>query len=372
VSRRRYQQGSLKIRCGSWVAQWREGSHRRNRVLGKVRASGKKVQDEDKGLTKTEARSMLAEIVRGVNRRPQQPSENASFGDFVNYVYLPFYVRKWKRSTASCNAYRFRRHLMPEFGSRPLGTFTRIELQDFLDRKTAAGHSFSTVDHLKWDLKQIFGLAVADGNLQRNPAALLLTAKPNLSRNKPVMTGEQVVLLSSVLEPRENLICMLAVMAGMRPGEIFGLQWKHVNGSHLAVDQRVYRGDIDSPKTGTRTVALSDHLQALFSAWRKVSGEPGPECWVFPSETLSTPFRKDNCWRRWINPRLMPIGLEWINFQVMRRTHASRMRELGVNPKTVADQLGHSVDVDLNVYTQTSIEERTKAMNELQSSTFIM
>jgi hypothetical protein len=48
------------------------------------------------------------------------------------------------------------------------------------------------------------------------------------------------------------------------------------------------------------------------------------------------------------------------------------MRELGVDPKTVADQLGHSVDVDLNVYTQTSIEERTKAMNALQSSTFIM
>ena len=371
MSRRRFQQGSLKIRCGSWVGQWREGVHRRNRVLGRVRVPGKKAQPKD-AITKWQARAILAEIVRTVNRNPEQPSENVSFGDFVNHVYLPFYVRKWKRSTASCNKYRFRRHLLPEFGSRPLGSFTRIGLQDFLDRKAAAGHSFSTVDHLQWDLKQIFGLAVADGNLQRHPAALLLTVKPNLSRNKPVMTGEQVVLLSSVLEPRENLICLLASQAGMRPGEIFGLKWKHFNGGHVAVDQRVYRGDIDSPKTGARTVALSDRLQVLFSAWRELSGETGSECWVFPSETLSTPLRKDNCWRRWIKPRLTSIGLDWINFQVMRRTHASRMRELGVDPKTVADQLGHSVEVDVNVYTQTSIEARRKAVNALESSTFVM
>ncbi|MGH9785342.1 MAG: hypothetical protein ACRD88_14265 [Terriglobia bacterium] len=64
--------------------------------------------------------------------------------------------------------------------------------------------------------------------------------------------------------------------------------------------------------------------------------------------------------------------MEWINFQVMRRTHASRMRELGVDPKTVADQLGHSVEVDVNVYTQTSIEARRKAVNALESSTFVM
>lgn len=49
------------------------------------------------------------------------------------------------------------------------------------------------------------------------------------------------------------------------------------------------------------------------------------------------------------------FGLACVNFQVMRRTHASLMRELKVDPKIVADQLGHSVDVDLNVYTKTAL-----------------
>ena len=66
---------------------------------------------------------------------------------------------------------------------------------------------------------------------------------------------------------------------------------------------------------------------------------------------------KDNCWRRKFLPKLKEAGLEWANFQVMRRTHSSLMRKLGVDPKLVADQLGHTLDVNLNVYTETDLGE---------------
>jgi hypothetical protein len=38
--------------------------------------------------------------------------------------------------------------------------------------------------------------------------------------------------------------------------------------------------------------------------------------------------------------------MDWANVQVMRRTHAPLMNGLGVNGKLVADQLGHSLDVN--------------------------
>jgi len=56
----------------------------------------------------------------------------------------------------------------------------------------------------------------------------------------------------------------------------------------------------------------------------------------------------------------------------MRRTHASLMRELKVDPKTVADQLGHSVDVDLNVYTTTALGPRKEALNAFESALRVM
>jgi integrase len=292
----------------------------------------------------------------------------------VNTIYLPHFNRKWKGSTAGCNLDRLKHHLLCEFAGRTLGTFTRIELTEFLDRKAAAGLSFSTVDHLRWDLKQIFGMAVAEGSLRMNPAALLFTPKEAPRPARPTMTRAQVGLLFSVLQPRELAICMLATVAGMRPSEIFGLKWQHVNPDHIEIEQRLYRGKIDSPKTdrSTRTVAISEGLESAIANWRTLSADPGPDEWMFPSETRKTPLAKDNCWRRWIAPKLKSVELQWANFQVMRRTHATLMRELHVDPKVAADQLGHSVDVNLNVYTQTGLGQRKEAVNTLESALRIM
>ena len=62
--------------------------------------------------------------------------------------------------------------------------------------------------------------------------------------------------------------------------------------------------------------------------------------------------------------------MEWANFHVMRRTHSNLMKELGVDPKLVADQQGHTLDVNLNVYTATSVDLRKKAVDKLENRLF--
>ena len=78
-------------------------------------------------------------------------------------LFLPFYRRKWKESTASTTEERIRHHLVNRYKERHLTTFTRTQLQDFLDEKADQGLSTSTVDHLRWDLKQVFRFATAEG-----------------------------------------------------------------------------------------------------------------------------------------------------------------------------------------------------------------
>jgi integrase len=73
-----------------------------------------------------------------------------------------------------------------------------------------------------------------------------------------------------------------------------------------------------------------------------------------------------NCWRRHIGPKLKKAGLGWATFQVMRRTHSSLLSDLNVHPKVVADQLGHTVDVNQNVYTKTGLGRRKKAVKSLE------
>ena len=59
---------------------------------------------------------------------------------------------------------------------------------------------------------------------------------------------------------------------------------------------------------------------------------------------MKAPVTRDHCWRRRVGPKLEEAGLGWVNFQVMRRTHSSLMNDLKVDPKIVADQLGHTLE----------------------------
>ena len=103
-------------------------------------------------------------------------------------------------------------------------------------------------------------------------------------------------------------------------------------------------------------------------AWLSETPATGPEGWLFPSERVITPLSKDNIMRRNIRPRLELVKLAWVDFHAMRRSHSTLMREVGVDPKIVADMMGHDVDVNLNVYTQTSMQSRIEAVEALEAA----
>jgi hypothetical protein len=73
----------------------------------------------------------------------------------------------------------------------------------------------------------------------------------------------------------------------MRPGEIFALKWGRLEAKYADIRQRVYRGDIDTPKSthSVRHAALSDGLLSAVAEWKTVAIDPSPDAWVFPSES---------------------------------------------------------------------------------------
>jgi integrase len=357
--RKRYQQGSLTKVDGNWIAQWWEDGHRRKRTLGRISK-----------IAKSKAQADLEAIVAPINARTSAPSPSTKWGEFVKNTYLPFYTRKWKLSTKNTNEERFRTHLFPVFEERKLGSFSRDELQDLLDAKASTGLSYSTVAHLRWDLRQVFRMAVQEGHLLRNPAELLFIPRDAPRPVHTFMTEEEVNICFNALELRERLILKLAILAGLRPGEIFGLKWVHLSGTHADIQQRVYRGHIDSPKTSNsnRKAALAEGLLEDIRAWKAIVLDDSPDAWVFASENPLKPLWRDNLWRRHIAPKLAAVNLGWVDFHAMRRTHATLMNELHDDPKMVADQLGHTLDVSQNVYTRRSVKKRKLAVDALESA----
>lgn len=345
-----------------WVLLYRENGARRYLTLG---AHSK--------MSKSDARKKRDELMQEINaRQAAAPDPEITFGDFFEGVALPFLRSKWKRSTASTSENRIRHHLLAAFGEQKLSTLGLQGLQAFLTAK-AADFSRSVVAHLRWDLRSVFKLAVAEGYVKRDPTGALYTPKEAKVAATRAMSREEVEKHINALGIRERVIDQLAIFVGMRPGEILALQRKHVSegGERIVIEQRLYRGDLDTPKTHTskRIVAIPPKTAAAVREWMTyVDGKP--DAWVFASENPARPMWRDNIWFRYMKPKLETVGLGWANFQVMRRTHASLGHDAGIDPKVAADQRGHGIGVALDVYTHASLAKRAEAAARLENSVF--
>jgi integrase len=346
-----------------WVLLYRDGEAKRYLTLGPASK-----------LSQSDACKKRDEIMNEVNaRQSTAPDPDITFGNFLEGVALPFLRSKWKRSTASTTENRIRYHLLAEFREHKLAGLGLKGLQAFLQSK-ATLLSRSVVAHLRWDLRSVFRLAVAEGHIERDPTPALYTPKEAKTTGALVMSKDEAEQHVGALELRERVIAHLAIFVGMRPGEILALQRKHVSHGcrEVVIEQRLYRGDIDTPKTTSskRTVAIPPKTAGTLREWMD-RVEDHPDAWVFASENPARPLWRDNVWYRHMKPRLEAVGLEWANFQVMRRTHASLGHDAGIDPKVSADQRGHGIGVALDVYTHASLGKRAEAAERLENSVFV-
>lgn len=363
MRRRRYQKGSLQARRHGrkrvWVVQYYDAEgHHRYRTLGTMAE-----------MTKGEAQQEQVRFMRTINGGDTVANEPRPIlvSEFVNQVYLPFQRGKWKKSTRGTSESSIQHHIVRELGNWQMERLTLTDLQQFLNRKAAAG-SYSVVAHLRWHLSSICEMAVAEKVISANPATMLYVPKDAKKGEGRAMTLAEAEKALSLGAPREKLMLHLAVLSGLRPGEFLALQRRHVasDGSSVTVEQRVYRGDLDTPKNGrSRIVAVPPRTAALLKSWLNAAVSPDAAAWVFASETGKTPMWRDNLLRRHIRPLLEKVGLGWVDFKVMRRSNAT-LGHGKVDPKVAADQRGHDIDVSMNVYTKTDIKQRAAVARKLE------
>ncbi len=356
------QRGSLKIvknRAGVkvWRAQWREDGAGRTRYLGTYSE-----------LNRAEARAELDKIVAPINAGSSgRRAQAVTLRRFIEDDYLISKNRKWKSSTRATTEQILETHVIEPLGDRQLTSVTRHELQAHLDALAERGLSFSLVAHVRWQLAAIFRMAKSDGLILIDPAGGLDTPRCKAAPEKRVITGEQIVRAQWVLGIRERLIFRLGVCEGMRPGEITGLQFGDVRADGLHIQRRIYRGIVDTPKSwrSRRIIPPTATTKTLLDEYVSLFGERAADAWLFASEAGDTPLSYSNVYRRNIRPALKKIGLENVNFQVMRRSWITELSKVESDPGIRARMAGHSVDTSENVYRQGDAEANDRAMQKI-------
>lgn len=285
-------------------------------------------------------------------------------------------VPMYKPSTQKNHRHILSKHLMPRFGEKAVADVTRQEIQAYVAHLAQAGYAPKSIDHMHDVLSAVLRTAVKWGHLPENPARGVDLPTLKTVKAKWALTVTQGAALLNAMPPLARTMVGLALMTGLRRGEVFALRWKSVNlaEGHLTVDEAVYEGAFGTPKTsaGVRRVPLSEATVTLLTEWKDRAKNTQADALVLATWS-GKPISPNNVLRRWVFPvcgRLNLPNATWLTF---RRTYASWAHDKGVPGKVVAQLMGHTnADVTLNVYTQVLDASLRTAVDRIGSELFTM
>jgi integrase len=239
---------------------------------------------------------------------------------------------------------------------------------------TQARYAPKMIDHIHDVLSAVLRTAVKWGHMQENPTRGVDLPALKTVLPKWVLTPPQAALLLAELPPLARTMAGVAMLTGLRRGELFALRWHAVDFTekHLTVQEAVYEGVFGTPKTdaGTRRVPLAESSLALLTEWRARVKRTAPDALVF-STWSGKPISPHNVTRRWTVPACTKLGFPKATWLTFRRTYASWSPDKGVPGKVVAKLMGHTnADVTLNVYTQAMDDSLRTAVDRVGNELF--
>ena len=118
-----------------------------------------------------------------------------------------------------------RGHIVPALGSVVLSKLTPQQVQAFMNAKLSDGLSPRTVQYLRAVLRRALNQALRWDLVVRNVATLVDPPHVARAEIKPLTPTELAVFLDAVRGERFEALYILAIAAGLRRGELLGLQW---------------------------------------------------------------------------------------------------------------------------------------------------
>lgn len=227
------------------------------------------------------------------------------------------------------------------------------------------GLSPTTVRHIRRVLVMALGQAVTWELLPRNPATTSKAPKQVKKPMKAFDANQTAMLLRAVEGKRLHMPVLLAVMCGMRRGEIAALRWKHVDfeGSRIFVIESAEQTNKETrykePKSGKgRVVDLPASVTKALQTHRAKQAENllllgirlNDDNFIV-ADHEGKPLQPRSLTDAWQDLIKSNPELPRIRFHDLRHTHATQLIAAGVHPKIASERLGHStIGITLDLY----------------------
>jgi integrase len=375
MARSRYQDGCLFVRGKRkkmWAIRWREYVLRPDGSLGRIQRC------ETLGpvslITRQKARVILQDRVRAINQGLHRPQATMTFADFVRTEWRPNAELALKRSSVRYYNYALEKRIFPALGSIALCNLSRGQIEECLSTLRQKGYAVSTLRGVRATFSTVLQAAVERGYLEKNPAHGIRIREADTKPARRFYSPTQVrQLLLELAEPCRTVV-YVAVLSGLRIGEILALRWKRLDllQNTIEVAETFSDGQFGSPKTRSskRVIPMSSILCGVLESHRSGAIHKEPDDLVFCTPK-GTPLNPKNLYNREVAPACDRIKQPRVSWHSFRHTHATLLVDVGASLKTAQAQLGHSdLETTLNTYTHAIPDSQREAVERVSGILF--
>ena len=279
-------------------------------------------------------------------------------------TYIDHYLELYKKGNVKENTYEgyclSANPIKDTIGHIKLAKLNVVQVKAMMEKfKDAPGTASHSLTVLRMAMRQ----AVEDGLILKDPTKKI--KKPKTGKNLTVITAEEFQKLVGVADGINRMAILIAYASGMRPEEVFGLQWKHVDFQQntLRVEQTIVKGAKNKPLLGApkndnsyRTLKVPAKLIRDLKKWQKeqaaiILRTKGYENNHFIiAYDNGQPVIPGNFSKR-MRTLCKNSGIK-ITMKGLRHTHATQLFVANWHPKDVQERLGHAnVAITLDIYT---------------------
>jgi integrase len=340
----RYQKGQLYQDHGAWFVRYRDRVRqesgtvqlqRRTRRLGKV----------EEFRTKSDVEPLRTAFMQKINAGRFSPDSSMTLSHFVERAYLPWVEAERRASTNKGYREIWENHIRERVGQIRMREFRTVHASKML--RTIADEcdlTKTTLQHIKSVLSGVFTYAKNEGAYDGfNPVqGAMIPGKAREPEETYAYNMVQILRILQILPLLPKAVVATASLAGLREGELRGLEWPDYTGEALAVNRSVWKGVVNRPKTRTsrQPVPVIPKLANLLDEYRASMGDPTTGAMFHNGSGESMDM--DKLAQRVIRPALEAIGLPWFGWHGFRRGIASNLYQLGANEKIVQRILRHA------------------------------
>jgi integrase len=265
-----------------------------------------------------------------------------------------------------------RKNINPLLGAIVLTKLRPMQISDAYAKALSGGHrkgkgglAPSTVRYMHVVLKAAMQQAVRWQMLAHNPVDAVDPPKVARSAMNTYDLAQTADLIDATRGTRMTITVILAVLCGLRRGEIAALRWRNINldAAQLAVTESAEQTGAGvrykQPKSGKgRTVALSARMVRELRAHRVQQAEELLKLGValtgdtfVVAQADGSPLQPRTITHQWYLLLAKHKTLPRIRFHDLRHAHATHMLSAGIHPKIASERLGHSkVGITMDLY----------------------